>query len=310
MTLVVLLAFGCGGGILAAVHALRERRVNLATAITRLESRAQVLPEGRAARDPAGLHAGGPQGLAGQMQKPGQALAGFLVSQPSISARLSPALALSGISLEDLCTQVVAAAVAGALAVLLCWVAIGAAGIHMPLALPIWGVLLAGVAAGTIPMMELRSKVLLLRRQARQVVGSLLDLVVLAMAGGMGVESALQAASRVGDDWVSRRTERALALARDAGMTPWDALGRLGEELGVRELVELAASMGLAGQEGARVKASLAAKAASIRRHELAEAETEANTLTERLFLPGVLLLAGFLVFIGYPALSRIMSGF
>ena len=32
--------------------------------------------------------------------------------------------------------------------------------------------------------------------------------------------------------------------------------------------------------------------------------------MTERLFLPGALLLLGFLLFIGYPAFSRILTGF
>jgi tight adherence protein C len=66
----------------------------------------------------------------------------------------------------------------------------------------------------------------------------------------------------------------------------------------------------LAGSEGARVRSTLAAKAASIRRHDLSDAESEANTLTERLFVPGALLLVGFLLFVGYPAVARIASGF
>ena len=84
----------------------------------------------------------------------------------------------------------------------------------------------------------------------------------------------------------------------------------LGVDLGVSELEELAAAVGLAGQEGARIRSSLAAKASTARRHELAEAESEANTVTERLFLPGVLLLTGFILFIGYPAVARILGGF
>ena len=39
-------------------------------------------------------------------------------------------------------------------------------------------------------------------------------------------------------------------------------------------------------------------------------AEAEANALTERLFLPGAFLLVGFLLFVGYPAFTRIASGF
>jgi tight adherence protein C len=132
----------------------------------------------------------------------------------------------------------------------------------------------------------------------------------LSLAGGMGVESALIAAAEIGDGHVSRRIARALALSRDSGETPWSALDRLGRELGIGELNEIAAAVSLAGSEGARIRSTLAAKAASIRRHELADAEAEANALTERLFLPGVLLMVGFLLFIGYPAYARITGGF
>jgi len=66
----------------------------------------------------------------------------------------------------------------------------------------------------------------------------------------------------------------------------------------------------LAGTEGARIRQSLTARSASLRRHEQAEAESSANAMTERLFLPGALLLIGFLLFIGYPAVHRILGGF
>jgi hypothetical protein len=71
----------------------------------------------------------------------------------------------------------------------------------------------------------------------------------------------------------------------------------------------LAASVSLAGTEGAKVRASLAAKAGSLRTHELAEAETEDQAATERMSLPVVLLLAGFLLFIGFPAVERVLTG-
>jgi tight adherence protein C len=71
----------------------------------------------------------------------------------------------------------------------------------------------------------------------------------------------------------------------------------------------LAASVSLAGTEGAKVRASLAAKAASLRTHELAEAETADQAATERMSLPVVLLFAGFLVFLGYPAVEKVLTG-
>ena len=75
------------------------------------------------------------------------------------------------------------------------------------------------------------------------------------------------------------------------------------------ELCELAASVGLAGTEGARVRESLVAKASSLRAHELSEAESAAQSASERMSLPVVLLFVGFLVFLGYPAVDRILTG-
>jgi len=102
---------------------------------------------------------------------------------------------------------------------------------------------------------------------------------------------------------------RALDQARLARQTPWAALGRLGQQLGVIELSELAASVALAGTEGAKVRSSLAAKAASLRTHQLAEAETADQAASERMSLPVVLLFAGFLLFLGYPAVQKVLTG-
>ena len=57
------------------------------------------------------------------------------------------------------------------------------------------------------------------------------------------------------------------------------------------------------------MRASLGAKAVSLRTHALAEAETQAQASTERMSLPVVLLFAGFLMFIGFPAIERVLAG-
>ena len=72
---------------------------------------------------------------------------------------------------------------------------------------------------------------------------------------------------------------------------------------------ELAASITLAGTEGAKVKTSLAAKAATLRAHQLAAAESQAQAATERMSLPLVLLFAGFLLLVGFPAIVHVLTG-
>ena len=93
------------------------------------------------------------------------------------------------------------------------------------------------------------------------------------------------------------------------GEPPWTGLDRLGTDLGISELNELAASVTLAGDEGARVRASIAAKARSIRVRGLADAESAAQAASERMSLPIVLLMLGFVVFLGYPAVMQVLTG-
>ncbi len=75
------------------------------------------------------------------------------------------------------------------------------------------------------------------------------------------------------------------------------------------ELGELAASAALAGAEGARVKASVAAKAKGLRARVLADVETAAQSASERMSLPIVLLLVGFVLFLGFPAVTQVLHG-
>jgi Flp pilus assembly protein TadB len=149
------------------------------------------------------------------------------------------------------------------------------------------------------------------RRRAafRHALSAYLNLVRILLAGGAGVDGALSDAAAAGEGWAFGHISRALTVARLTRTTPWARLRQLGDELGIPELAELAASISLAGTEGAKVRGSLAAKAAALRTRELADAEGHAQSATERMSLPVVVLFAGFLLFIGYPALSTVLSG-
>jgi hypothetical protein len=190
------------------------------------------------------------------------------------------------------------------------WFALQVMGITVPFGVTVLAALAAVPLVPVLSVTALHRRAAERRRHVRVVVGSFVDLVVLGLAGGVGIDGALHAASLVTPDWAARRLAAALLTARDSGAAPWDALASLGDELGVPELVELATTVKLAGTEGARIRQTLTARGASLRRHEQAEAESAANAMTERLFLPGALLLLGFLTFIGYPAVHRILGGF
>jgi tight adherence protein C len=252
-------------------------------------------------------------GASGMVQRSSRVLVEWTETS-SLSTRpwwtaMKPSLAITGVSLESLASRVLVSAGVGLLGPPLLWLAAQCAGVALSPEVPI---LLAVVAVPTgicLPVASVVGKARDRRRHFRVVIGSFVDMVVLSLAGGIGIDGSLYAASLVSTDWAARSMARALARARDSGQSPWSALGRLGEEIGVSELIELSTTVELAGTEGARIRQSLSARAVSLRRHEQADAESAANAMTERLFLPGALLLMGFLLFIGYPAFTRIVGG-
>ncbi len=168
------------------------------------------------------------------------------------------------------------------------------------------GLTLAGVGF-VLPDLQVRSRAAARRGEVRHALSVYLDLVVIALAGGAGVDAALHDASRVGDGWAFTQLRRALATARITRTSPWHSLRQLGDELGVTELAELAATASLAGTEGAKIRSSLATKAVVLRTHQLSAAEAEAQSATERMSLPLMLLFLAFLIFIGYPAIDQIV---
>jgi hypothetical protein len=76
----------------------------------------------------------------------------------------------------------------------------------------------------------------------------------------------------------------------------------------VPELTELAAAMALAGTEGARVRASLSARAAAMRSAATAETETDAEKASSRMSVPLLVLGLGYLLFLLWPPVVGITS--
>ncbi|MCU1395314.1 MAG: secretion system protein [Ilumatobacteraceae bacterium] len=154
---------------------------------------------------------------------------------------------------------------------------------------------------------DLRSDADRSRREFRHALAAYLELVTILMAGGAGVETAMFDAAAVGHGTAFRHLRSALTAAQARREPPWRALGELGNRLGVNELIELEASMTLAGG-GALVRDSLNAKAEAIRAKDLAQLESDAEAKSETMVLPVAMMFAGFLLLIGYPALAALST--
>lgn len=174
--------------------------------------------------------------------------------------------------------------------------------------LPLWLSLIGALIGGLSPYLHLRGKADDRRRAFRHVVSSFLDLVAMNLAGGRGVPEALQAASQISDSWALVRIRDSLEAARLQGVTPWSALGALGDDVDIDELRDLAAALALVAEDGAKVRESLSARASSMRRRELADAEGRAAARSQSMLVAQLLLCVGFLLFLTYPAVARILG--
>ena len=182
------------------------------------------------------------------------------------------------------------------------------AGVPLPGGAPLVAALVFGSFGFFLPDLALKGEAARRRRDFRRVVGVFLDLVAMNLAGGRGLPEALLAASSISDHWAVVRIRQALANARLLGNTPWQALGELGDELGVDELRDLAGALGLAADDGAKIRSSLSARAATLRRKEMAESEGEAGERSQSMLVAQLLICSAFLLFLAFPAVERLLA--
>lgn len=219
-------------------------------------------------------------------------------------------LAVTGVSATRHASErITCAAVAGAIPIGM-YVVMRFGGIALPPAMILVGCLTGAVLGLQLPRLTLTQRARTARRDFRTSLSSYLDLVSMMLAGGAGIETALVAASRVGDGPTYALITDALDVARSTRRSPWDVLSDEGRRIGVDELPELASTIKLGGEQGARMTASLVAKATSLRHKQMADIEAAANASTERMGLPMVLMFVAFLVLLGYPAMHLIGQGF
>lgn len=222
--------------------------------------------------------------------------------------RLYQDLALCDASIERHALAKASFAVAGAglpILVALFW---AATGVPVAPAMVLGCSLAAAIGGYLVPDHQLRRRAKARRRDFRYSLSLYLQLVTIVIAGGGGIETAVHAAANTGTGWAFADLRRTLNTARLERTSPWQALRDLGERIGSEELIELASAVQLAGTNGARVRESLQAKARSIRDHEHADTKATEIATSERMAVPMMAMFGGFLLLVGYPAMSQIIS--
>jgi tight adherence protein C len=293
MILVIVAGIGVGAGLLLFLRGLFPAPLTLRAALDALTS----APSG-GSLDHLSPSTSGARSLAARM------LETNVAKIPRLAEIVVPDLAITATPPETFAIKVVGYGVAMALMVPLLAIGAATAGIDVSLAIPVLGVVVLGIGGATLPFIDLHTAAERRRRHFCHSLATYASLVSMAMAGSMGWSSALEAASSVSStDWAMDEIAQALLWSQAYHRPPWEGLDRLAERFALSDLSDLARSMAQAG-DGARIRATLETKAASLRLSETTAAEHDAQAVTQKMLLPGVLLMAGYGVLIFYPALA------
>ena len=286
----------CGFGLFVIIWALMPHRTAAAAQVARIDAMRAL---GQFGATPA------PESF---RERLGQRIAEFYARQGWEMRSIRSDLAILERSWQQLLVTKVALGTAGFLIGPLLFAAAILTGLRLTPIVPLWlGLALAGFFF-MLPDLEVRRDAAVKREDMRRVVGAYLDLVSMNLAGGRGLPEALMSAAEIGDGWALRRIRDCLVDARLSGVPQWTALGRLGTDLGIKELTDLGAALTLVADDGAKVRSSLASRAETMRHRELAEMEGKAGARSQNMLVAQLLLCAGFMIFILYPAVTQIFQ--
>lgn len=215
---------------------------------------------------------------------------------------------LLGISEEAFVGRILLGIVAGSCSAIVGVFSLFAFGIAVPKIVVLAALLCGAVIPAGLLLDRTAKQAAIARRTFSYALSSYLDLASVLLAGGAGSETALIAAASTGRSWTFRVIRDALDRARAERIPMWKTFAELGHEYGITDMERLAGSMQLAGEQGAKVRTSLAAQGEALRTRQIAEIEAEAQAATERMGVPTVLLFVGFIALLGYPALNLVVG--
>lgn len=180
-------------------------------------------------------------------------------------------------------------------------------GFRLPFVVPAGLGLLVAAAMWFTPDGYVRSEAARARADFASAAVSYLRLVAIKRLGGRGVVESLTSAARLSDAWMFVRIREELALADMAGLTPWDALERVTDDIAVPELREIA-DIARLSESGSAISDNLLARAASMRDRILSREHIAAAAATTALAVPIAVLLYVFVAALIYPMIIILLT--
>ena len=295
---VLLCGAGVGVGLVWLGALFVPARVDMVGAAQRWE----------AARATAAVHAPVGAGRPSSRTRFGRLLATMLGRRGVQLRRVRQDLAMVNRDLEGFLVATAMRGLLGLFAPVAMYTLLVAAGASPPPSSPIVFGAILGIGMVILSLEQLHREADDRRDELRRTLSTYLDLVAMAMAGGRGHPEALPMAAQIGDGWTFELLEDTVVGARDAGTTPWAALGELGERCDISELRDLSTALLLVADNGARVRETLMARAESLRQARLTQAQEDAKKRSDSIEWNQLVVVGGFVIWLFYPTIVNLFS--
>lgn len=293
----VLVGLGVGLGVLLVLRGLAPPRTDLAVAMGRWQS-SRRLAARRVERDAEpGTRDRVGSWLADRLHRSG-------VEFPNLRADLE----ILDRRLEDYLVKALTTFLIGFFLPTVFGLLTTLAGLSLGFVAPLGLGIVFGVVLVLLNAVQLHRDAEKKRGELRHALAIYLELVGMGLMSGRGLPEALPMAAEIGTGWAFDLLETTLRRARNSGKSAWAGWDELGYRVNVQELCDLGSSVELVGEEGAKVQQSLAARATTMRRRELAEGEGQALKNEDSMRIAAMVLVMGFIVFIGYPAIMSVLA--
>lgn len=287
---------GIGAGLVLAARALITPRLDLQAAVGRFDARQRWTGESTAE---ASQH---------WRARIGQTLAIAAARRGWLMPRLRANLALLDRTIEAHLATKLMFALVGLFMPALCVAVVALAGIELGWSVPALLSLVFAAVLFVVPDLSVAQAAQRRREELRRTLACYLDLVAMALAGGRGAPEALPAAAGICQGWGFDLLADTVGQARYTPRTPWELLAELGERVDVAELRDLGTALMLVADDGAKVRDSLQARAATARDRQLALVEGAAERGSQSIRYAHLILGFGFFTFLLYPAVIEVMA--
>lgn len=296
MTAAVLLAAGAGLGLLLLWQQLVPARPDVAAGVRRWDRARQRGGVETTAR-PSVL-----QVRIGAKVSDGLSRRGIQWTQ------LRQDLAITGRTADEFFTRFVLTVVGAAVAPIALTVLAAAVGLVIPAEYVVGACVVAAAGAGLLEYGQVHEAARERRAEFRRALSTYLDLVAMALSAGRGHPEALPEAARIGAGWAFEHLQETILRSRQGGITPWAGLGQLGVDFGIHELEEFGEAMRLVGDDGAKVRDSLTARANTLRTRRLDDEAGQAAQASQSMVFAQIVVGFTFLAYLMYPPITTLFT--